>query len=367
VQVPFVDLKAEYEDLRPQVLEALGQALASMQLFLGPNVQALEEEFAEFCQVEHAIGCGSGTAACQIALEAAGVGPGDEVITVSWTFIATLAAILHTGARPVLVDIEPEHFNIDPQRVAEAIGPNTKAIMPVHIFGYPVDLGALREIAAEHELLIIEDACQAHGATWQGRPVGGLGQAGAFSFYLSKNLGAYGEGGMITTPDDEIAERARLLRNHGYTADKYEHALIGYNSRLDELQAAVLRIKLAHLPRNLEIRRQQAAIYLEKLADSPLALPAEEADRRPCYYMFPVRAPRRDELADFLRQREIATAIHYVCPAHRQPALKPYGLDKVELPETDRAAQEILILPLHPYLREEQIHYVADSVREFFG
>lgn len=367
MRVPFMDLKAEYEDLRPQVLEAIDQALSSMQLFLGPNVQALEAEFAEFCQVEHAIGCGSGTTACQIPLEAAGIGPGDEVITVSWTFIATAAAIIHTGARPVLVDIEPAHFTIDPQRVVEAITPRTRAIMPVHIFGYPANMAALSEIAAEYNLTIIEDACQAHGATWQGQPVGSLGRAGAFSFYMSKNLGAYGEGGIITTHDDEIAERCRLLRNHGYTADKYEHAVIGYNSRLDEVQAAVLRIKLARLPRNLEIRRQQAAIYFEKLADSPLTLPAEAPDRRHCYYMFPVRAPRRDELADFLAQRDIGTAQHYVRPAHRQPALAPYGLDQVELSETDRAAQEILILPLHPYLSEPQIRYAADSILEFYG
>ena len=366
MNVPLMDLKAEYLDLRAEVLPAIDAALTSMQLFLGPNVQALEQEFAAFCGARHGIGCGSGTDACLIAVEAAGIGPGDEVITVAWTFIATIASIVHAGATPVLVDIEPEHFSLDPQKVAEAVTPRTRAIMPVHMYGYPVQMDALRAIAQEHGLLILEDAAQAHGATWQGQRVGSLGNAAAFSFYLSKNLGAYGEGGMLTTNDDELAARARLLRNHGYTG-KYEHGVLGYNSRLDEIQAAILRIKLARMEWSLQQRRRQADYYRERLAGSPLKLPLEQPGFRHCFYMFPTRAPRRDELAAFLQERGIATAQHYVLPAHRQPALAARGLDHFDLPETDQASREILILPCHPYLSDEQIAHVADSVLEFYG
>lgn len=360
-----MDLKAEYLDLREEMLAAIDGALTSMRLFLGPNVQALEEEFAEFCGVKYAVGCGSGTDACQFALQAAGVGPGDEVITVAWTFIATIASILHLGAKPVLVDIEPRHLNIDPALVEAAITARTKAIFPVHIYGYPADLGALRDIADRHGLLLIEDASQAHGATWQGQKVGSIGAASAFSCYMSKNLGAYGEAGLVTTNDEAIAERLRLLRNHGYTG-KYEHGLVGYNSRLDEIQAAILRIKLARLEQGMEIRRRQAALYSARLADTPLTLPSEEPGFSHCWYMYNVRAPRRDELVSFLDERGIATAQHYRLPAHQQPALAPYGLNELHLPESQKAAQEILILPCHPYLSEEQIEYVAEQIRLFY-
>ncbi len=361
-----MDLKAEYLDLREEMLARIDEALSSMRLFLGPNVQALEEEFAAFCGTQYAVGCGSGTDACQLALQAAGVGPGDEVITVGWTFIATIASVLHLGAKPVLVDIEPQHLNMDPSLVEAAITERTRAIFPVHIYGYPVDLGALGRIAERYGVLLIEDASQAHGAEWHGRRVGSVGAASAFSCYMSKNLGAYGEAGLVTTNDAEIAERLRLLRNHGYTG-KYEHGVVGYNSRLDEVQATILRIKLARLEQGMEIRRRQAAIYAERLADTPLTLPYEEAGYRHCWYMYNVRAPRRDELVAFLEARDVATAQHYRLPAHKQAALAPYGLNELSLPESERAAEEILILPCHPYLSEEQIEWVAEGVREFYG
>lgn len=361
-----MDLKAEYLDLREEMLAAIDQALTSMRLFLGPNVEALEQEFADFCGVKYAIGCGSGTDACQFALQGAGVGPGDEVITVGWTFIATIAAIIHAGARPVLVDIEPRHLCMDPAAVEAAITLRTKAIFPVHIYGHPCDMGALREIADRHGLLLIEDASHAHGAEWQGKRAGSLGDAAAFSCYMSKNLGAYGEAGLVTTNDEAIAERVRLLRNHGYIS-KYEHSLVGYNSRLDEIQAAVLRVKLARLQESIEKRRRQAEFYRQALADTPLTLPFEEPSARHCWYMFNTRAPRRDDLAAFLEQRGIATGQHYRVPAHRQPALFPYGLAQYHLPETDRAAEDILILPCHHYLTEGQIKWVAEQVRAFYG
>jgi dTDP-4-amino-4,6-dideoxygalactose transaminase len=361
-----MDLKAEYLDLREEMLARIDEALTSMRLFLGPNVQALEEEFAQFCGVQYAVGCGSGTDACLFALQAAGVGPGDEVITVAWTFIATIGSILHLGATPVLVDIEPRHFNMDPALVEAALTERTRAIFPVHIYGYPVELGALRAIADRHGLLLIEDACQAHGASWQTRKVGSIGEASAFSCYMSKNLGAYGEAGLMTTNDAGIAEQMRLLRNHGYTS-KYGHGRLGYNSRLDEIQAAILRIKLAHLEPGMEIRRHQAALYTERLTDTPLTLPYEEPGFSHCWYMYNVRAPRRDELAAHLEARGVATAQHYRVPAHQQPALAPYGCNDLSLPESEQAAEEILILPCHPYLSEEQIEYVAEGVREFYG
>lgn len=361
-----MDLKAEYLDLREEMLAKIDEALTSMRLFLGPNVSALEAEFADFCGTDYAVGCGSGTDACQFALQAAGVGPDDEVITVAWTFIATIASIIHLGAKPVLVDIEPAHFNMDPALVEAAITEKTTAIFPVHIYGYPVDLGALQAIADRHGLLLIEDASQAHGATWQGRKVGSVGAASAFSCYMSKNLGGYGEAGLVTTNDEKIAEQLRLLRNHGYSS-KYEHAIIGYNSRLDEIQAAILRIKLARLDQTTEIRRGQAALYAQLLADTPLTLPYEEPGFSHCWYMYNVRAPHRDALVQHLEDRGIASAQHYRLPAHKQPALAPYGLNDLSLPESERAAQEILILPCHPYLTEEQIMFVAQAVREFYG
>jgi len=360
-----MDLKAEYLDLREEILAAIDEALSGMRLFLGPNVEAVEREFADFCGVKYAIGCGSGTDACRLALQGAGVGPGDEVITVAWTFIGTIAAIIHAGATPVLVDIEPEHLCMDPAAVEAALTPRTKAIFPVHIYGHPCDMGALREIADRHGLLLIEDASHAHGAEWQGKRAGSLGEAAAFSCYMSKNLGAYGEAGLVTTNDEAIAERVRLLRNHGYIS-RYEHSLVGYNSRLDEIQAAVLRVKLARLPESVEKRRRQAEFYRRALADTPLTLPCEAPGLRHCWYMFNTRAPRRDDLAAFLEARGIATGQHYRVPVHRQPALIPYGADRYSLPETDRAAEEILILPCHHYLSDEQIEYVAETIRQFY-
>ena len=229
-----------------------------------------------------------------------------------------------------------------------------------------MDLGTLREIAERHGVLLIEDASQAHGAAWQTRKVGSVGAVSAFSCYMSKNLGAYGEAGLVTTNDEGIAEKLRLLRNHGYTS-KYEHGIVGYNSRLDEIQAAILRIKLARLEQSMKIRRRQAALYTERLVGTPLTLPYEEPGFTHCWYMYNLRAPRRDELVAFLEARGIATAQHYRIPAHKQAALTPYGLNELSLPESERAAEEILILPCHPYLSEEQIEWVAEGVREFYG
>jgi len=366
VQVPLMDLKAEYAALKPQMTEAIDEALSSMQLFLGPNVQHLEGRWAELVGVEHAIGVGSGTDALIIALRAIGIAPGDEVITIGWTFIATIEAIILVGAEPVLVDIESDHYCLDPELLEQAITPRTRAIIPVHVYGHPADMAAINSVAEEHDLKVIEDCAQAHLARYGGEAVGSLGECGIFSFYMSKNLGAYGEGGMITTTDDKLSEQIRLLRSHGYTS-KYEHEIIGYNSRLDEIQAAILNVKLEKLEWGNQRRRELAAIYDEALADLPITTPAVAPHAKHVYHLYTVRTPQRDALAVYLEEHDIGFATHYRTPAHLQPACRPYGLHRAELPVTEQAADEVLQLPIHPYLSEEQIEYVAETVRGFFA
>ena len=366
MQVPLMDLKAEYRHLKDELLAAVDDALDSMQLFLGPNVQAFEEEFAQFCGVKHAVGVGSGTDALILALKAAGIGAGDEVITSSWTFIATLEAIVHVGATPVLVDIDPDSYCLAPQLVAAAITPHTRAIIPVHVFGHPADMAGINRTAGEHDLHVIEDAAQAHGARLCARRVGSLGHCGVFSFYMTKNLGAYGEAGMVTTDSDQLAEQVRLLRNHGQT-EKYQHMLMGYNSRLDEIQAAILRVKLKYLPRGNQRRREQAALYGELLADCPVTPPTEAPGVCHGYHLYTIRTDRCAELAAHLQQLGIGFARHYQVPCHAQRAARPWGLNELALPHTDQAATEVIQLPLHPYLSDEQISYVAATVKQFLG
>jgi len=366
VQVPLMDLKSEYAALKPQMIEAIDNALSSMQLVLGPNVQQLEQRWAELVGVEYAIGVGSGTDALIIALKALGIGPGDEVITVGWTFIATIEAIILVGAQPVVVDIEPDYYCLNPELLKEAITTRTRAIIPVHVYGHPADMTAINAIAREHNLKVIEDCAQAHMARYGGEAVGSLGDCGIFSFYMSKNLSGYGEGGIITTDDNELASQIRLLRNHGYTS-KYEHEVIGYNSRLDEIQAAILNVKLRKLEWGNQRRRELAAIYDEMLADLPLIIPPVAPQVEHVYHLYTIRTPQRDALAAYLEEHDIGFATHYRSPAHLQPACRPYGLYRAELPVTEQAADEVLQLPIHPYLSEEQIEYVAETVRGFFG
>jgi len=366
VQVPLMDLKAEYAALRSQMTQAIDEALSSMQLVLGPNVQRLEDSWAELVGVEHAIGVGSGTDALIIALKAMGIGAGDEVITVGWTFIATIEAIILVGAQPVMVDIKPDDYCLSPELLEQAITPRTRAIIPVHVFGHPADMAAINSIAEENNLQVIEDCAQAHLARYGGEVVGSLGDCGIFSFYMSKNLSGYGEGGIITTSDDKLAEQIRLLRNHGYTS-KYEHEIIGYNSRLDEIQAAILNVKLQKLEWGNQQRRELAAIYDEALAGLPVTLPTVAPEAEHVYHLYTIRSADRDSLAAHLEQNDIGFATHYRSPAHLQPACRPYGLHLAELPVTEQVADEVLQLPIHPYLSEKQIEYVAETVREFFG
>ena len=337
-----------------------------MHLFLGENVQALEKEFVQFCGVSYGIGVSDGTTALHIILRAMGIGPGDEVITVSHTFIATAEAILLAGATPVFVDIAADTYLMDVAQVEARITPRTRAILPVHLYGQTVDMDPLLEIASRHGLRVIEDACQAHGATYKGRLAGSLGDAAAFSFYYSKNLGAYGEGGFITTNDRELARKVRMIRDHG-SERRYYHDLIGMNGRLDEIQAVVLRAKLPHLEEWNELRRSHATLYNQLLKDTPAMLPVELPGNCAVYHLYVIRVPRRDELQAWLKEKGIGTGIHYPVPVHLQKSMSHLGYQMGDFPVTEEAVEQVLSLPMYAELTDEQIGQVAQAVREFVG
>lgn len=363
MRVPLVDLHAEYRALREEILAAVDEVLQGMNLYLGPKTTALEEAWAECCGVRHAVAVASGTDGLTLPLVANGIGPGDEVITVGWTFIATIESIIHVGATPVIVDVEPDTLTMDVDQLAAAITPRTRAIIPVHIYGHCADMDPIMELADEHGLFVLEDAAQAHGARYHGRPVGSLGHAASFSFYVTKNLSAYGEGGMVTTNDDNIAERLRLFRNHGRAA-KSDHVVVGYNSRLHEIQAAILLVKLRRLEEWNRRRREIAAIYMERLADLPLRLPVEREGCRHAYHVYGTRVEEREGVLEAFEAAGIGYALHYPKPAHRQPALARWGLNDISTPVSDEAAKQILGLPIHPTLSDEQIGYVCDVLAE---
>jgi dTDP-4-amino-4,6-dideoxygalactose transaminase len=364
--IPLVDLHKQYAPLKDQVLGEIEHVLEGMHLFLGDNVRDLEREFARYSGAVHGIGVSDGTAALTIILRALGIGPGDEVITVAHTFFATAEAIVLTGARPVFVDIDPVSYLMDPAQVECLITARTKAILPVHLYGQTVEMEAIWNIARRYGLKVIEDACQAHGAEYHGRKAGSLGDAAAFSFYYSKNLGAFGEGGFISTNDDELARNARMVRDHG-SERRYYHDVIGFNGRLDEIQAAVLRTKLPHLDEYNARRRAHAARYNQCLAGTPVVTPVECAGNQHVYHLYVIRAPERDALQEWLKERGIASGIHYPVPCHLQKALASLGYKPGDLPVTERAAGEILSLPMYPELTGDEIEFVADSVSEFYA
>jgi dTDP-4-amino-4,6-dideoxygalactose transaminase len=363
--IQFVDLKKQYAPLKADILAGVERILDGMQLFLGENVRALETEFAAFCGAAHGIGVSDGTAALHILLRAMDIGHGDEVITVAHSFIATAEAICLACARPVFVDIDPHTGLMDVAQLEAKITPRTRAILPVHLYGQMVDMDPLLEIARRHDLRVIEDACQAHGAEYRGQRAGSLGDGAAFSFYYSKNLGAYGEGGFITTNDPEIARRCRMIRDHGSEV-RYQHALIGLNGRLDEIQAMVCRVKLPHLADWNTLRREHAARYAELLAGTPLQLLAERPECRAVYHLFVVRAPRRDELQAHLKARGIFTGIHYPVPIHLQPAMAYLGYRAGDLPATEALVGDILSLPMFAELTADDLAAVAAAVHEFY-
>ncbi|MBI5487507.1 MAG: DegT/DnrJ/EryC1/StrS family aminotransferase [Deltaproteobacteria bacterium] len=334
---------------------------------LGEEVEALEAEFARAHDCAYGVGVGSGTDALQLALRACGVKAGDEVLTVANVWVPTVCAIRAAGARPVFVDIAPRTFGMDPEKIAGALTPRTAAILPVHLYGQVVDMDPILEAAAKRGIPVIEDACQAHGARYRGRKAGSLGAAGCFSFYPTKNLGAYGDGGMVVTNDAAVARSVRSLRNYGETQPRYTCREVGVNSRLDELQAAMLRVKLRRLDGWNERRRRHAARYDAGLAGSAVRVPCEARKARHVYHLYVVRSARRDELRAWLAERGVGTAVHYPIPVHLQPAFARLGYRRGDLPETERACEQVLSLPIYPELTAAQVRRVIDAIREFPG
>ncbi len=365
-KIPLVDLKAGFSPIKNEAMKAIEAVFSEMRLSIGPNVQALEEEFAFYCGTKYAIGVSSGTEAIHLALLSAGIGRGDEVIVSPNTFFASVEAIAYTGAIPVFVDIEPATYTIDVSMLKKKITSRTKALIPVHMYGQSADMEQIMGLAEKHGLKVIEDACQAHGAEYQNKKCGSIGDAGCFSFYFTKNLGGYGEGGMVTTDDAMIADKVRLYRNHGHKT-KHEHSVIGYNGRLDEIQAAILRIKLRQLDDYNEKRRANAVLYGRLLKKSGLVLPAEITGRKHVYHLYVVRSKNRDRLQNFLDNAGIGTGIHYKVPVHLQEAAEKYGYKKGDIGKVEAACDEILSLPMYPELKEEDIMYIAETINEFYS
>jgi dTDP-4-amino-4,6-dideoxygalactose transaminase len=364
MNVPLVDLRAAFAPVKEQVFRDFESILDGMQLFHGPHTQALEAEFAAYCGADHGLAVSNGTDALFAALLACGIGPGDEVIAPAHTFFATIEAIVHTGATPVLADVERDTLTLDPAAVRSLLTDRTRAIVPVHLYGQCADMDPLLEIARERGLRVVEDAAQAHGAKYKGRTAGSLGDAASFSFYFTKNLGGVGEGGFVTTSDAQLAEQVRLLRHHGHVS-KFEHAIVGYNLRLDELQAAVLRAKLPGLDAGNDRRRAHAAHYARLFSGSAVQVPVCRPGNEHVYHVYALRAPRRDELADHLAQRGVGTGIHYKNPGHLQPALRSVPHRAGDMKVTIEACRELISLPMYPQLSAEQIEYVAAQVLEF--
>lgn len=360
--IPFVDLKTQYHSIKSEIDAAIQNILENSQFVLGKEVAAFEEEFAAYCQVKHAIGVNSGTSALHLALLAAGIGPGDEVITVSMTFVATVAAIVYSGAKPVFVDVDPVSYCMDPGKIEAAITKHTKAIMPVHLYGQMADMDPILEIAKRHNLLVIEDAAQAHGAEYKGRRAGGLGDLGCYSFYPGKNLGAYGEGGAVVTSNPEYTRTIRMLRDWG-AEKKYQHVLKGYNYRLEGMQGAILRVKLRYLEGWTESRRAHAAEYSRLLSGSSVITPAEMPYARHVFHVYAIRTTARESLQQSLTKADIQSGIHYPIPVHLLPAYSDLGYKPGDFPITEKIANEELSLPMFAELTNEQIDVVVKGIQ----
>lgn len=360
--IPFVDLRAQYDSIQAELDAAVLGVLRSGAFILGPEVAAFEREFADYTGAAQAIGVNTGTSALHLALLAAGIGDGDEVITVPCTFVATVAAIRYTGARPVFIDVDPVTLTMDPAQIEGAITARTRAILPVHLYGQPADLDPILEIAKRRGLTVIEDAAQAHGAEYKGRRVGSIGDLGCFSFYPGKNLGAAGEGGMVVTNNPDYAHAIRVLRDWGQE-EKYKHAVRGYNYRLEGIQGAVLRVKLRHLETWTEARRAHAARYSAALADAGVRTPVEAAWARHVYHVYAIRTAQRDALQRDLQARGVSTGIHYPIPVHLQRAHADLGYRRGQFPVSEQAADEVLSLPMFAELTDAQIEAVAAAVK----
>jgi dTDP-4-amino-4,6-dideoxygalactose transaminase len=362
--IPFVDLKAQYRSIKDEIDEAIARVLETSQFILGEQVEAFESEFAAYCGTAYALGLNSGTSALHLALLAAGVGPGDEVITVSYTFVATVAAIRYCGAQPVFVEIDPRSCTMDPALLEAAITPRTKAIMPVHLYGQCADMDPILEVARRHDLIVIEDAAQAHGAFYKGARAGSLGHLSCFSFYPGKNLGAYGEGGAVLTDREDFALKIKVLRDQGQSR-RYHHDVLGYNYRLEGMQGAVLRVKLRYLDQWNQARREHAAAYRDLLKETDVRLLEEMPWGLPVYHIFPLFTRHRDALQEHLRAAGVSTGIHYPIPAHLQLAHSDLGYKAGDFPLTERASLETLSLPMYAELTRDSLSLVGDSIRRF--
>jgi len=368
MQIPLLNLKKQYLDIKKEIDTAIRNVLERSSFILGENVKSLEKELADFCGVRYAVGVGSGTDALELSLRALKIEKDDEVITTPFTFIATSEAICRVGAKPVFADIDLESYNIDCEAIRKKITKKTKAIIPVHLYGSSCNMDELTEIADEYNLKIIEDCCQAIGSQYKDRKVGSFGNLGCFSFFPSKNLGAYGDGGMVVTNDEEIAKEVKVLRVHG-TIDKYNHLVEGCNSRLDELQAAILRVKLKHLNEWNETRHRKASVYNNRFMKSSLGnkiiLPKEQLNAKHTYHLFVIRVDSRDKLRDFLSSNGVQTGIHYPIPLHLQKVYKKLGFKKGDFPNSELAADEIVSLPICPYITDDEIFYITDLISKF--
>jgi len=362
--IPLVDLKSQYETIKHEIDNAIADVVQSCQFIMGEQVEMFEADFAAYCQSRFAFGVNSGTSALHLALLAAGVGPGDEVITVSNTFVATVAAICYTGATPVFVDIDPRTCNIDPAKIEAAITPRTKVLMPVHLYGSCADMDPIIDIARRHNLTLIEDAAQAHGAEYKGRRAGSMGDLASFSFYPGKNLGAYGEGGAVVANNERYVDLIKQLRDQGQSK-KYYHERVGYNYRMEAIQGAVLGVKLKHLDDWNTARRRHAEVYRRELADVGLRLLEEPFGGTSVHHIFPLFTERRDELRAHLHNAGVSTGVHYPIPVHLQRGYRELGYKPGDLPQTERVCQEVLSLPMYPELSNETLMQIADSVRQF--
>ena len=359
--IQMVDLKRQYHSLKKEIDTAVAAVLEDTRFILGPNVSALEEEVAAYHGLPYAVGVVNGTDALLLALRACDIQEGDEVITTPFTFIATAEVVAQLKAKPVFVDICPDTYNLDCSQVAGKITAKTKAIIPVHLFGHPADMDAVMDIARKHHLKVIEDCAQAFGAVYKGRKVGSIGDAGCFSFFPSKNLGGYGDGGMVITKNEDMAGKIRMLRNHG-SAKRYYHQDVGYNSRLDEIQAAILRVKLKKIDQFNAARRQNAAFYCEAIDSRRVTLPVVAAGCEHVYHQFTIRSKKRDLVADALQKKEIASAVYYPVPLHRQDVFLRLYQESEKLPHSELSAQEVLSLPMFPELSREEIRLIADVI-----
>ncbi|NRR19247.1 DegT/DnrJ/EryC1/StrS aminotransferase family protein [Brevibacillus sp. MS2.2] len=364
-KVPLLDLVKQYKNIEAEIKAAVDDVLSSGNYIMGKHVADFEQKMADYCNVKCAIGVANGTDALLLVLDALGIGPGDEVITTPFTFFASAEVVSQLGAKPVFIDIDPKTYNFDVSKLEAAITPNTKAIIPVHIFGQPVDMDEVLALAKKYNLYVVEDACQAIGSKYKEQKIGSLGVAGCFSFFPTKNLGGYGDGGMIVTNDEELAKKIKILRAHG-SNPKYYHSMIGYNSRLDSLQAAMLNVKLAYIDQWNAARRQKAAVYNEALKDLPIQVPFEKEDRYAVYHLYIIQTDLRDELMTFLQEKGISSGVYYPVPLHLQEVYKDLGYDRESLIESEKAAKGTMALPLYPEMTEEEQQYVISVVREFF-